>query len=87
MHEGGANNGRDCVIMHKPKMSALSVIKTVIGLAKCVKPHNSQLTCDLTVLVLSRVPFAFLCPTVATVLLPMHGKVCSKKLRAQQSVL
>ena len=32
MHEGGANNGRDCVIMHEPKASALSAIETVIGL-------------------------------------------------------
>ena len=33
------------------------------------------------------VTFTFLCPTVTIVLLPMHGKVCSKKLRTQQSVL
>ena len=33
MHEGGANNIRDHVIMHKLKASALSAIETVIGLA------------------------------------------------------
>ena len=33
MHKGGANNGRDRVIMHKPKASALSTIETIIGLA------------------------------------------------------
>ena len=34
MHEGGANNGRDCVIMYEPKASVLSMIETVIGLAR-----------------------------------------------------
>ena len=34
MHEGGAKNDQDCVIMHKPKESALSAIETVIGLAQ-----------------------------------------------------
>ena len=34
MHEGGANKGRDCVIMHEPKASALSAIETVISLAR-----------------------------------------------------
>ena len=34
MHEGGANNGRDCVIMHEPKASVLSAIETVIGLVR-----------------------------------------------------
>ena len=33
MHEGRANNGRDYVIMHESKASALSAIETVIGLA------------------------------------------------------
>ena len=38
MHEGGANNGCDCVIMHEPKVSVLSVIETVImALPECVK--------------------------------------------------
>ena len=34
MHEGGANNGWDCVMMHEPKASVLSSIETVIGLAQ-----------------------------------------------------
>ena len=34
MYEGGANNRQDRVIMHEPKASALSVIETVIGLAR-----------------------------------------------------
>ena len=87
MHEGGANNGWDRVIMHEPKASALSAIKTIIGLPECVKPCNSQVMCDLTVLELSSVTFVLLCLTVATVLPPTHGKVCSKKHRARQSVL
>ena len=33
MHEGGANNGQDCMIFHEPKASALSTIETIIGLA------------------------------------------------------
>ena len=63
MHEGGANNSQNYVIMHKPSC-------------------NSFVTCDI-----SDLTFAFLCLTDAIVLLPMHGKVCSKKLRAQQRVL
>ena len=34
MHEGRANNGQDCVIMHELKASALSAIETVIGFAQ-----------------------------------------------------
>ena len=34
MHEGRANNGQDCMIMHEPKASALSTIEIVIGLAQ-----------------------------------------------------
>ena len=33
MHKGGANNGRDCMIMHKSKVSVLSAIETITGLA------------------------------------------------------
>ena len=33
MHEGMANNGRDCMILHEPKASALFAIDTVIGFA------------------------------------------------------
>ena len=31
MHESRNNNSRDCVIMHEPKVSVLSVIETIIG--------------------------------------------------------
>ena len=51
--------------------------RPLLAFPECVKPRNSLVTCDLTVLVLSRVTFAFLCPTVATALPPTHGKVCS----------
>ena len=34
MHEGGANDSRDCMIMHELKASALSAIETIIGLAR-----------------------------------------------------
>ena len=34
MHEGGANNGQGCVIMPKPKASALAMIETIIGLSR-----------------------------------------------------
>ena len=34
MHKGGANNSLDCVIMCELKASALSAIKTIIGLAR-----------------------------------------------------
>ena len=47
----------------------------------CVIMHkhscNSFVTCDI-----SDVTFAFLCLIDAIVLLPMHGKVCSKGMSA-----
>ena len=58
MHEGGS-------------AGALSAIETVICLAGCVKP---RVTCDLTVLVVSRVTFAFLCPTVGRYCLAAYSR-------------
>ena len=87
MHEGGANNSRDCTSRRRVRYPWS---RPLLALPECVKPRNSQVTCDLTVLVLSCVTFTFLCPTVATVLLPIrtakcalrnleHSKVCSKR--------
>ena len=43
MHEGGANNCRDCVIMHEPKASALwPRSRPLLALPECVKPRNSR---------------------------------------------